>query len=299
MDYKNWMSCIKDEVKITEVIMPGCHNAGTRGMGKTSCCQDGTLYEQFCYGVREFGLFYKVKRGKLLLAHGLACGAPLEEALKSIAQIIAEDGNEFIIIDMRRYSDQTIGPIKLRYEDNKELTNELIEKYLQPSKYAFTDFDKISEVTMGDLRRSGKKYLLCNPERAYAGSVDCKIYGPWSAEVFGYRVEKFVREDLKFFEKEASYDFFWFQTQQTPNLGTENGIRKWPRELDNDLRPYFKGMMQAIADNPAYLKKANIIAGDFMTRDHMKVNEILRLNLVKDTVIADRRAEFEAALKND
>ena len=100
MFFKNWMSYIKDDVKITDIVIPASHNSGTRGMMFTACCQDGTLYEQFCYGVREFGLFYKSTKFKgVRLAHGPMCGEPLEEAFKSFAKIIENCGDEFFIID--------------------------------------------------------------------------------------------------------------------------------------------------------------------------------------------------------
>ena len=44
------------------------------------------------------------------------------------------------------------------------------------------------------------------------------------------------------------------------------------------------------------LDKVNIIAGDFMTRDHMKENNILRLNLLKGIVKPEKREEYAAAI---
>lgn len=299
MFFKNWMSYIKDDVKITDIVIPASHNSGTRGMLFTACCQDGTLYEQFCYGVREFGLFYKSTKFKgVRLAHGPMCGEPLEEALKSIAKIIENCGDEFFIIDMRPYSVQKIGPFTFHSDDNLEYVESLIAKYLQPEKYAFTDFENARDVTIGDIRKSGKKYILHSRTAAYKYSVNARIEDTWSPEVHGYKVDKFARECVKFFETVNPQSFYWFQTQQTPGLGTENSIFKWPRELDEDLRPYFKSIINAIAENPDRLAKANIIGGDFMTKDYMKACEILRLNLLKNTVIEEKRADFEAAISS-
>ena len=44
------------------------------------------------------------------------------------------------------------------------------------------------------------------------------------------------------------------------------------------------------------LEKVNIVAGDFMTRDYMKANEILSLNLLKGIVKDEMRAEYAAAI---
>ena len=66
-----------------------------------------------------------------------------------------------------------------------------------------------------------------------------------------------------------SEGFFWFQTQQTPNLNTENGWAKWPTDLDKMSRPYFPHMMREISADPPMLGKVNIVAGDFMEKDTM------------------------------
>ena len=299
MNYTNWMTGVKDEVKINKLVIPAAHNAGTKGINKMGCCQNGTLFEQYQYGVREFGLFYRAKKGSLLIAHGLSTGMTLEDALKSLSQVLENSDGEFFIIDLRQYADQKIGPFTLRYGDNSAKANTLVEKYLKPEKYAYTDFDRIADITMGDIRKSGKKYLLRSPEKLYTGSKNFRIYDMWDKEIFGYKTEKFARVCTDFLDTETCEDFLWFQTQQTPNLGTENGIKKWPRELDEAMRPYFKDVIKRIADNPKYLEKINIIGADFITRDHMKVNSILGLNLCKNYIKDECIDEFKALIEND
>ena len=89
-----------------------------------------------------------------------------------------------------------------------------------------------------------------------------------------------------------SEGFFWFQTQQTPNLNTENGWAKWPTDLDKMSRPYFPHMMREISADPLMLGKVNIVAGDFMEKDTMKANKILALNLQKGIVKDELKAEY-------
>ena len=54
--------------------------------------------------------------------------------------------------------------------------------------------------------------------------------------------------------------------------------------------------MQEIASDPVLLDKVNIVAGDFMTKDHMKTNEILRLNLLKGVVKPELTQEYAKAI---
>jgi len=56
------------------------------------------------------------------------------------------------------------------------------------------------------------------------------------------------------------------------------------------------GAETEIAADPALTEKVNIVAGDFMTADHMKVNEILYFNLLKGIVRDELREEYAAAI---
>lgn len=294
MIYKNWMEYIKDDVKLRDIVIPGSHNTGSYGMNPTACCQDGNLFEQFKYGVRYYCMRLDTKKGEIVQCHGIMKGEPLVDSLIQFQKMLNENDSEFLIIDLREYYPQQIGPINLKYHVDPKKVDELLEKYIQPSKYAFTDFEHISDVTMGDIRRSGKRYLLINYEEAYKYSVNCKIDAPWDKITYGLRPNRFVDALSKYFDKD--YDgLFWFQTQQTPNIGTDIGF-KTPRKLDKILRPHFKSMMRKIASDPQKLRKMNIVAGDFMTEDYTKSHEILLLNLFKNNVIDSLKDEYRKGL---
>lgn len=294
MIYTNWMKYIKDEVRLRDVVIPGSHNTGSYGMHSTACCQDGDLFEQFKYGVRYYCMRLDTKKGQIVQCHGLMKGEPLEKGLIQFKKMLEENDSEFFIIDLREYYPQQIGPLKLKYHVDPEKVDELLEKYIQPSKYAFTEFDNISDVTMGDIRRAGKRYIIINYAQAYKHSVNCKIDAPWDKLTHGLKPNRFFDALSKYFDKD--YDgLFWFQTQQTPNLGTDIGF-KTPRTLDKQLRPHFKSMMRKIASDPQKLKKMNIVASDFMTEDYSKSHEILLLNLFKNNVIDSLRDEFRKGL---
>ncbi len=292
MFYENWMSYIKDDAKITKIAMPGSHNSGTMGMIKFAECQKGSLYEQYKCGVRFFDIRLKMtKNGKLVVAHGLSNGMPAECAFENLRAIFSES-DEFFVIGLRTYMNQAVGPITLRYKGNSDETSRLINEYLSPEKYAFTDFDNIADVTMGDIRKSGKKYIIINENKEYDFSCDCPMYGPWDAKVYGMRPDKFAKEILKYFDEDYDNGFFWFQTQQTPNFGTDNGMTKWPDDLEKLSKPYFPQIISDIANNPERLRKTNIIAGHFMAADTSKASKILALNLLKGVVKDELVSEY-------
>lgn len=294
MFYGNWMTYIKDEAKIIKIAMPGTHNSGTMGMHRIACCQNGTLFEQYCHGVRMFDIRLRADKKGVRIAHGLLKGMPAEEAFKSLKKII-DVTDDFIVIIMRTYMNQGLGPIRLSYKGDTEGTNNLIRKYLSPEKYALTDCINIQDLTLGDIRKSGKKYIIINENEEYDYSCNCPLDAPWSNEVFGLKPEKFIEEDLKYFDNAGTDGFFWFQTQQTPNPGSEVGMIS-PAELEKLDKPLYPMFMSKISSDPVRLEKVNIVASDFMTDDFMKANEILSFNLAKGIVKDELVAEYKAAI---
>ncbi len=296
MFYKNWMSYIKDDAKITRIAMPGSHNSATMGMAKLAKCQNGSLFEQYQHGVRFFDIRLKAdKKGRLFIAHGIMKGMPAKLAFESL-KMIFDESNDFFVIKMITYMNQQIGPFRLSYKGNAGETSRLIREYLSPEKYALTGYGDISDLTIGDIRKSGKKYIIINENKEYDFSNDCPVAGPWSGEVHGYKPEKFAKEIINYFRNTDTDGFFWFQTQQTPNPGTEIGWSKWPDDLDKITRKYFPGIIADIAADPNFVEKANIIAGDFMSADYMKANEILSLNLLKGIVKEEMIDEYKKAI---
>lgn len=296
MIYTNWMSYIKDDVKLTSLVIPGAHNAGSYGMSKMAECQKDNLFVQFEHGIRQFCLRLNTDRkGNIVLAHGITKGDLFENALKDIKKALEMYPDEFILFDVREYYPQKFGPITLTYKADKDKVDSLLKKYLDPENNAFYDFEHISDVTVGDIRKSGKRFILINENEDYKFSKSCEQILPWEKDVNGAKAERFANETLRFFDDYKTDGLYWFQTQQTPNLGTEIGVTN-PKKLDDDLVKYFHIMIDGIASTPRYLERANIIAGDFMTRDYSKCRQILKLNLLKGNVKPELEKEYEKGL---
>lgn len=297
MFYKEWMKYIKDEVKLTEVVMPGTHNSGSYGMIPFGCCQNGTFYDQFAHGVRHFSVRYcKDKKHGVVLSHGVIKGKPLSHGLESMRRMIEENGSEFFVFDMCDYFQERLGPVKLTYPSDAEKTAELINKYLDADNLCYADYEKVTEITFEKLRKSGKRYIILNDRDAYPW---CRGgYGfssPWNPVLHGKKPEIFSKEVFSHFGEETQ-GMFGFQTQQTPGTHAEVGLKN-PKKLEEGLRPYYQNIIDTIKENETYLKKVNVISGDFMTDGYDKCREIIRLNLFKNTVKDEFREEFEAQLE--
>ncbi|MBR4049378.1 MAG: hypothetical protein IKK09_02670 [Clostridia bacterium] len=297
MFYKEWMKYIRDEVKLTEVVMPGTHNSGSYGMIPFACCQGDDMYTQFACGVRHFCIRYHgITKNKILLSHGVAMGKPLTHALKSMRRMIEENDSEFFIFDMREYNPQPVGPFTFVSRADDEVMAKLINEYLNADELCFTDYEHISEITFEKIRKSGKRFVILNYRDAYPW---CRgNYGtvsPWNPGLHGKNAETFSKEVLSHFDNDRTDGIFWFQTQQTPGFDAEVGFVT-PRKLDKELRPYYQKIIDTIKNNEFYLKRANVISGDFMTEDYSKCREIIRLNLFKDTVKEEYREIFASQL---
>lgn len=298
MIFDKWMSYITPEAPLNKLAMPGAHNACTAGMPKMSCCQNGTVREQLEYGVRHFCIRLDTDRkARIVCCHGISKGKPLAEALAGVKEFMDENPSEVLLLDIREYYDQKIlGPIVFTYSADPKKVDEILAATVCPEKYAYTDFEKIGDVKLGDVLAAGKRFILINEKEEYAFSKKCDINLPWEKKVNGAKAYKFTRETLRFFNDYPSDGLYIFQTQQTPNLGTEIGLTS-PWKLDLALREHFPYLIEGIRSDPYYLSSCNVVAGDFMTESYMKSSMILSLNVDKGYVPADRISEYSEGIK--
>lgn len=280
------MSLLRDDVKLTDIVMPGSHNSGCRKMIPLANCQDGDCAEQFRFGVRFFDIRLNSRRitHTVVHSHSVINGRPFEEDLIGLAKELDAHPGEFCVFTLAEYGDEKFGPYTHRCILDYKKADELLEKYIQPSKYALTDFDDINDVTIGDVRRSGKRFILINDKKAFAYSVACPFDSPWSGERHGLCAEKFVVEQPKVFDNCEKKGFFVLQTQQTAAPGSEVGLAS-PRNVNKAFRPYYHRIIDTVRETPAYLEKVNIILSDYMTEDTFKADMIIGLNEAKGNFV--------------
>lgn len=294
---ETWMQYLKDDARLAEIALPGAHNACTHSIGGLGQCQEHDLKTQLLCGVRHFCIRLNTdKKGVVRTCHGITKCRPLREELADVAEFMETHPTEFFILDIREYYPQKVGPITLKYHADPKKVDEIIKEILAPEKYAYTDFNEIGEVTMGKIRTSGKRYLLYNYQNDYAYSTDCPCIRPWEKELYGAKGEKFMTGIPAFFTKYTTDGLYWFQIQQTPNIGTEIGWT-FPKKLDREIVKNFPKFLEIVRNNPAYVKNANIIEGDFMTTDNVKIKGILTLNADKNILKENAKERFLTELE--
>lgn len=295
MDLSNWMSALDDDVKITDVIMPGSHNAGCRHMMALAECQRGDLAEQAACGVRYFDIRLDSSRGKPVFAHSVIKGAPLEGDLAALRFFLDRSPSEFIIMAIHGYGDEKFGPFTHKCKVDTAKVGELLEQYLEPSRYGLTDFENIADVTVREIRRAGKRFLIYNSEEAFPFSKNCHHIGPWSSERHGRKAAVFAARATEVFEQEEKKGIFVLQTQQTGGPGTEIGLAS-PKKVNRAFGPYFDTILENIRRNPAYLQKANVLLGDYWVDNPDRIKKVLALNLDKGNIAAAEAEAFKTVL---
>ena len=145
--YSRWMADIDDECLLQDIVIPGSHDAGTKGMvwlGETQCY---TVNEQLLSGVRYFDLRVNQKDGELVIFHSIINGTEFIPILQDIYEFIIENESEVLLLDFQHFSG-----------DSQHRVRELIEEFfLNDNLLVFNDTDKsdlqfISELTLGEAR---------------------------------------------------------------------------------------------------------------------------------------------------
>ena len=135
-DGNNWMSTLPDNVYITQLSLPGTHDAATSSIttwpiSSYSKTQTYTVSDQWDKGVRVFDLRPKTEGADAPIYHGSAkTGKTLRGELGNIKNKLVDNPREFAIVIMRNESNggqegdaatgkwhNTIAPILAEYDD--------------------------------------------------------------------------------------------------------------------------------------------------------------------------------------
>ncbi|MBP5770394.1 MAG: hypothetical protein J6W75_03425 [Bacteroidaceae bacterium] len=160
-DNSAWMKNIDDKTYVSQLSIPGSHDAGTgHGLNNVYAIisgdqyartQDKTLTEQWNSGIRAFDLRPSVDEGRLRIYHGLvSTNLYLDEAFSTLCGLLDQHPTETCIVIMRHENDHDNGD-----ENWKTLMNSLLNS--EPVQSHAVNFDPAAKV--GDVR--GKIIILC------------------------------------------------------------------------------------------------------------------------------------------
>ena len=103
-ELSQWMGMIKDETLLKNVVIPGAHDAGTKGLSYLAETQDRDTADMLACGTRYFDLrVSKTKNGELKIYHGPFKGVTLDGVLKQFTDFLNNNPTEALILDFQHF----------------------------------------------------------------------------------------------------------------------------------------------------------------------------------------------------
>ena len=280
---KNWMKDIKDEVCLKDIVIPGSHDSGTYGTYAWGETQDITIAEQLEIGTRYFDIRLKKtneedneKYENRKIYHMFATPKTFFDICKQIKEFIDNNPTEFLVLDFQHFDN----------EPYKE-TIEIIESILSPNKNALKNTNYIGNLSMGDIRNQGAKYMLIwghyepymqykKDYLFYRNYVLNSLYNPdWQSNTDEFLVNEAFN---RYYGMQEEEKLFVLQAQKTG----KDIYTLLPKENEENLSPLVNEFIKNL-ETDTKLVKTNIIMRDFLNKQ--KCIEIIKLNQAKNNII--------------
>lgn len=300
--YVQWMSYLRDDAAVDDVVIVESHNAGAIDCTLYNQevipldwlnCQQGTIYDQLLYGVRSFDFrlnqLYREDvspENDIFCVHGTGTGVLFKDAIADIKRFSDEYPSEFIIIGIILYGEQAM------YSVSADAVKGIMS-LLGPEQYAFPSDYTFADKTMGDLRASGKRFIINTiPEWCTVTNNNFIRNTTWSDEYNsgttddGKKLYDMIIERLKNAETGETI---------SPSLNRGSGGSKnkqLPLDFMKSDRAYFTRLIEILWDTPDYLSHLNGFCIDYATFDYWQCGNALLLN-VKKGLIDDQTYEIK------
>ncbi len=295
-DYSDWMSYLREDVLLKKVVIPGSHDAGSKGMNWMCETQNLDIAEQLTCGVRYFDIRIEKKdEEEYVVFHGIGSGMPATDVFEDIVEFISVHTGETLLLDFQHFKG-----------DSQEWVISSIEEYL--GEYILrndgeeNDLEFIDTLTVGEAK--GKCIIFWGSEdgyvdRDYVFLRNDDLGERENATLQSYYVteyntkfsQDYVEEVLPIYldmYREDGVGLFVLQGQLTDGIGIR-GPRYLEATHDDRMNEYV--IQLAESEN---LDIINIIMRDYI--NYKKTKEIIHLNLIKNNVVLEKVVEFESSL---
>jgi len=291
-----WQSYIKDDALLKNIVIPGAHDAGTKGLPYFSATQDRDTADLLKCGTRYFDLRVSYANGKLLIYHGPSKGVALSDVLEQVSDFLKIQTSETVILDFQHFEEtdnlSQNGALQLLEE---KLANMLVVNDSQKTDVEFTD-----TLTLGQTR--GKCFVVWGRQteeilaKNYVfkrnnddGTRDNSVlHSYYQSSLNKKSSKKYVEQALpQYLEKygKESKGLFVLQGQLTDGLFVF-GPRFRESTHTKRMNKYVENL-----HNDENLSLINIIMRDFVSPE--KNCLALKLNITKGLVLQDKLNEYE------
>lgn len=296
--YSKWMSYIEDETLIKQIVIPGSHDAATKGMFFLAETQGESVAKQLEKGVRYLDIrVSKKSNGSLVIFHGPIKGQKFQKVVEQITDFISKNTTETLILDFQHFEGGSQKAVADVIEAN--WSEYLIKKEDEKSGAEFID-----NLTLSACR--GKLLIFwgsgeeAEREWAMRRNNDGGTLADTLLESY-YDGEEHKQGSVNLIEhlsgyiqkyKEKDSGLFVLQGQLTaPKLLVS------PKSLERKHAENMTRYVKELKDSP-HLAYINIIMRDYITKGKEKIDGILYLNVCKGNVKKNAEEEFLLLTQN-
>ena len=265
-----YMSCLKSDAKLGEIVMLGAHDAGTVGQNEMACTQNSDFGEMLDAGVRYFDCRVTDVDGELSFVHAntnspalWGSELTLAEACDDIVAFVAEYPSEVIVLDFQHTWDATEDKVIAILE--QKLGAVALDKSLAAVP---------SEVTLGQMREWGKNVVIVyrTPEKCeqkdFLYEREEYLQSEYNSGIHSISKNKYeekypllIAEWDKYIAGKSEGKLFVLQSQITAT--------GWLAEAEAKFRPIANDWLADLekAENADKLAAINIVMRDFVADD--------------------------------
>lgn len=265
-----YMSCLKSDAKLGEIVMLGAHDAGTVGQNDLACTQHSDFGEMLDAGVRYFDCRVTEVNGELSFVHAntnspalWGSELTLAEACDDIVEFVAKYPSEVIVLDFQHTWDNTEDKVIAILE--QKLGAVALDKSLAAVP---------SEVTLGQMREWGKNVVIVyrTPEKCeqkdFLYEREEYLQSEYNSGIHSISENKYeekypllIAEWDKYIAGKSEGKLFVLQSQITAT--------GWLAEAEAKFRPIANDWLAGLekAENADKLAAINIVMRDFVADD--------------------------------
>ncbi len=293
-----YMSCLKSDAKLGEIVMLGAHDAGTVGQNEMACTQHSDFGKMLDAGVRYFDCRVTEVNGELSFVHAntnspafWGSELTLAEACDDIVAFVEKYPSEVIVLDFQHTWDATEDKVIAILE--QKLGGIALDKSLA---------DVPAEVTLGQMREWGKNVVIVyrTPEKCeqkdFLYEREEYLQSEYNSGIHSISENKYeekypllIAEWDKYIAGKSEGKLFVLQSQITAT--------GWLAEAEAKFRPIANDWLADLekAENADKLAAINIVMRDFVADDDIGSERasdevfkiVVKLNAAKGLVDPD------------
>ena len=266
-----YMSCLKSDAKLGEIVMLGAHDAGTVGQSDSACTQHSDFGKMLDAGVRYFDCRVDDVNDEPSFVHGNTNSffwpspkhMTLVEACDDIVEFVAKYPSEVIVLDFQH-----------TWDDSEDNVIAILEQKLGSIALDKSLAAVPSEVTLGQMREWGKNVVIVyrTPEKCeqkdFLYEREEYLQSEYNSDIHSIGKNKYeekypllIAEWDKYIANKSEGKLFVLQSQITAT--------GWLAEAEAKFRPIANDWLADLekAENADKLAAINIVMRDFVADD--------------------------------